>query len=97
MYILLILIAIIILLILLYIPWVFQKYDHYYPISYESPKIYNKEIYNPNFLLFGPPYVTTRNMSYDLRGDVQIPYFMNLPFNMTSRIPIKNRPLDFIS
>lgn len=40
---------------------------------------------------------STRNMSYDLRGDVQIPYLMNLPFNMSSRIPIQNKTLSDIS
>lgn len=40
---------------------------------------------------------STRNMSYDLRGDVQIPYFMQMPFNMTSIMPIQNTSLHEIS
>jgi hypothetical protein len=39
----------------------------------------------------------TRNMSYDLRGDVPIPYMMNLPFNMPESIPIRNKTLNDIS
>lgn len=40
---------------------------------------------------------STKNMSYDLRGDVQIPYFMQMPFNMTSIMPIQNTSLYEIS
>jgi hypothetical protein len=35
---------------------------------------------------------STRNMSYDLRGDVPIPYHMIFPFNMSTRAPIINAP-----
>jgi hypothetical protein len=35
---------------------------------------------------------TTRNMSYDLRGDYYIPK-MWTPFNMSSYVPIRNRSI----
>lgn len=38
-----------------------------------------------------------RGMSYDLRGDVPIPYYYQFPFNMSSRIPIRNKPLYLVS
>ena len=34
-----------------------------------------------------------RNMSYDLRGDVPIPYAGWSPFLMSSGVPIRNKPL----
>lgn len=40
---------------------------------------------------------STRNMSYDLRGDVPIPSIMIGPFNISSRIPIQNKSLSDIS
>lgn len=51
------------------------------------------EGFNNDFPFFNFPIGTTRNMSYDLRGDVPIPYFIWTPFNMTTRVPIQNRPL----
>lgn len=39
-----------------------------------------------------PEMRSTRNMSYDLRGDVPIPYHMIMPFNMSTRMPIINAP-----
>lgn len=39
-----------------------------------------------------------RNMSYDLRGDVPVPYYgWMFPFNASSRAPIYNKPLGLIS
>ena len=58
-------------------------YDYYYPDYYNT---------YTNFPFWNTQYGTTRNMSYDLRGDYYIPK-MWTPFNMSSYIPIINRPL----
>ena len=70
-------------------------YDYFapYPYSYPSPTE-NDPIYYP---IWNLPSRSTRNMSYDLRGDVPIPYVMNMPFNMSERAPIQNRTLGDIS
>ena len=46
-----------------------------------------------NFLFWNTPLENKRNMSYDLRGDVDIPYYYILPFNMSSTVPIKNKSI----
>lgn len=51
------------------------------------------EGFNNDFPFYNFPIGSTRNMSYDLRGDVPIPYFIWTPFNMTTRVPIRNKPL----
>lgn len=61
--------------------------------DYFAPVYYNDNI----FPFWNSPLRSTRNMSYDLRGDVPIPYIMNVPFNMSSRIPIQNKSLADIS
>jgi hypothetical protein len=73
-------------------------------MSYDTFSPYNgvnNYMYYPNNIQIEYPFWnstrSTRGMSYDLRGDVPIPYFMNLPFNMSSRIPIQNRTLSDIS
>jgi len=107
---LLILIALIILLLILWFPFAIKKqneqYDtinevSYYP--YDNINNDNNNFYDPylathtNFPFWNTQMGSTRNMSYDLRGDVPIPYYMNVPFNMGTRIPIRNRPLYAIS
>lgn len=76
-----------------------------YKIYYDSfspyiPDNNDDELYldtHTNFPFWNSQLGTKRNMSYDLRGDAPIPYFMNLPFNMPESIPIQNRPLSDIS
>ncbi|ARF09938.1 hypothetical protein Indivirus_6_4 [Indivirus ILV1] len=58
-------------------------------------------ISDPNLPFDSPwynPIRSTRNMSYDLRGDVTIPNtgFWS-PFNMSTLIPIQNKPLWMVS
>lgn len=101
---LLILAAVITLLFILYLPYSQKKIDHYdttYPSDfapYQSTNLYSgymePDAYPP---IWSSPLRSTRGMSYDLRGDVPIPYYMNLPFNMSTRIPIRNKPLYMVS
>ncbi len=49
------------------------------------------------YQIWNQPLRSTRNMSYDLRGDVPIPYYINMPWNMSERMPIQNRTLSDIS
>jgi len=64
-----------------YLPYITDPYTH----TYTDFPFWNTQI------------GSTRNMSYDLRGDVPIPYHMWTPFNMSSRIPIQNKPLYMVS
>ena len=101
---LLALIALIILLLILWFPYIFnrnKRYDHYDIITSPTYQEYNDEYrshYDPydthtNFPFWNSQLGSTRNMSYDLRGDVPIPHYMNIPFNMGTRVPIRNKPL----
>ena len=103
---LLVLAAIIILLLILYFPFAFTKREQYEAINEVPYNFYNNEnnnFYDPymrthtNFPFWNTQLGSTRNMSYDLRGDVPIPYYMEVPFNMTTRIPIRNKPLYAVS
>ena len=40
---------------------------------------------------------TTKNMSYDIRGDVPIPYTYTGPWNQSTLRPIQNKPLWMVS
>lgn len=90
-----------ILLIVIFLFILFLLYDLTKNISYDTFSPYNGEnnyAYYPFMNTpFWNPLRSTRGMSYDLRGDVPIPYFMNLPFNMSERIPIQNKTLNDIS
>lgn len=55
------------------------------------------ENFYTNNLFWNTQLGNKKNMSYDLRGDVPIPYFTIFPFNMSSTFPIMNRPLYSIS
>lgn len=74
-------------------------YDSYKIMYYDyfNPYIPNNYAYYPYYPFWNLSTRHTRNMSYDLRGDVPIPYFMNLPFNMPENMPIENRTLSDIS
>ena len=92
------------LLIILFLSIIFLLYDLTKGITRDNFSPYNDEneyAYYPfkNTLEypFWNPLRSTRGMSYDLRGDVPIPYLMNMPFNMSERIPIQNRTLNDIS
>ena len=86
---------IIFLLFILYLLYDLSKivvYDYFY-----YPKYVNYNDYTNYEQPFWNSTRHTRGMSYDLRGDVPIPYFMNLPFNITERVPIQNKTLNEIS
>ncbi len=92
-----------ILLTLIFVTIIFLLYSLIKPVSYDlfSPYVSTNSNYPywdtlPNYPFWNSQR-STRNMSYDLRGDVQIPYLINLPFNMSSRIPIQNKTLNDIS
>lgn len=57
----------------------------------------NNYNYHNYYQLWNEPMRSTRNMSYDLRGDVPIPNYINMPWNMSERMPIQNRSLSDIS
>ncbi len=92
-----------ILLVLIFLLITFLLYSLTKTVTYDlfSPYISNNSNYpywdNESSYPFWNSQRSTRNMSYDLRGDVPIPYFMNLPFNMSSRVPIQNKTLSDIS
>jgi hypothetical protein len=46
-----------------------------------------------NFLFWNTQLGSTRNMSYDLRGDVSLAHTYTGPWNNPTRFPIRNRPL----
>lgn len=56
---------------------------------YRDPWYYT----HSNYPFWNTQLGTKRNMSYDLRGDVSINSVGWVPFNMSSWIPIRNRPL----
>ena len=73
--------------------------DHFAPYrrSYSAPI---DDVYygtHTNFPFWNTQLGSRRGMSYDLRGDIAIPDYINMPFNMSSRIPIRNRPLYMVS
>jgi len=78
-----------------------SKKDHFYDNSVFSnwgnfnpgyPDYYNSGNFNPG------PLRSTRGMSHDLRGDVQIPDTGFVPiFNMSTLRPIRNKPLWMVS
>ena len=102
-------VLIILLLINLYIKFQ-NKYDYYLPniggywdydpdykYYYKDPLYYTHPGYPENSFIWNAPLRSTRNMSYDLRGDVSINEKAWLPFNWSSWIPIRNKPLYAIS
>ena len=100
----------ILLLLLLIRLFSFNKYDHYLPniggywdydpdykYYYKDPLYYTLPQYPENQFIWNAPLRSTRNMSYDLRGDVSINSKAWLPFNWSSWIPIRNKPLPDVS
>jgi hypothetical protein len=64
-----------------------KSYEHYAPFgpTHEGPYPYTYSYYYP----YVSPYPNlrhTKNMSYDIRGDVPISHIMNMPFNMSPLI-----------
>lgn len=77
---------IILVLFLILLTYIFdKKQDKFYPLSPYATGIYP---------IWNEPTRSTRNMSYDLRGDVPIPEtgFWS-PWNMSTIRPIQNTPL----
>ena len=70
-------------------------YDYFAP--YPNPSISPIENNYISYPIWNLSSRSTRNMSYDLRGDVPIPYFVNMPFNMSERMPIQNKTLSDIA
>ena len=65
----------------------FESFDNeYYPVYYYTYPPY-----------WGYQTGTTRNMSYDLRGDIPIPYHQVSPWNQPTSFPIQNKPLYLVS
>lgn len=91
MYIYILIAIVVFLLILTYIFDQEDKKDHFY-MMYPA----NTDV--PYYPIWNIPTRSTRNMSYDLRGDVPIPDtgFWS-PFNMSTLRPIQNKPLWMIS
>ncbi len=90
-------IALIMLFIVLY---VFIRTNYNYHSNVENYLQYISDPYThtyTNFPFWNTQIGSTRNMSYDLRGDVPIPYQIIPPFNMSSIVPIQNKPLYMIS
>ena len=90
-------IALILLFLILIIPYMFRKINHSHaPVTTQT---IHDPYYIPqtDFPFWNTQLGSKRNMSYDLRGDASIPYIMWTPFNMPSRIPIRNKPLYLVS
>ena len=95
-------IALIILIILL--QYLFTKRSDSFASIRNSPaSVYYDEYYDPafdthtNFAFWNTQRGTKRGMSYDLRGDVPIGQRQIFPFNMSSTVPIVNKPLYMVS
>lgn len=91
--------SIIIILFLLFLTYIFDtktKKDHFYTMypAWDDDAAIRSNI----FPVWNAPTRSTRNMSYDLRGDVPIPDtgFWS-PFNMSTLRPIQNKPLWMVS
>jgi len=109
----LILVAVFIFLLVLCFPYIMnhmpKKHNNYNTIinSHKPHNSYNPhnpylESYNTfnthtSYPFLNSQYGSRRGMSYDLRGDVLIPYYIQLPYNMGTRIPIKNKQLVLVS
>ena len=107
----LLLATLIILIIILYIPKLFGNIDNFFaPVNkpyyqnYQDYPRFNRadldDFYintHTNFPFWNTQLGNKGNMSYDLRGDIPSPYFMWLPFNMASTVPIRNKPLYMVS
>jgi len=97
------LVALIIILLVLWLPFINKHNEHYNHgvIGFPYHQYNNKyeQQYDPyfdthtNFPFWNSQLGSKRGMSYDLRGDVPIPYSMQFPFNMGTRTPIINKPL----
>ena len=76
--------------------------DTFAPI-HRSRYNYDNYEYDPalnthtNFAFWNTQRGTKRGMSYDLRGDVPIGQRQWFPFNMSSTMPIINKPLYMVS
>jgi hypothetical protein len=55
--------------------------------------IYNNHLEESFFPFFSDTYGTTRNMSYDIRGDPYIPFVPVSPWNNPEVLPIRNREM----
>ena len=86
----------ILLFILLILCVIYFIYNYSYHRRYKHIKTDNYEpIYYTGYNWLPSP--STRNMSYDIRGDIPIPYYIDTPFNMSTRVPIMNKPLYMVS
>lgn len=105
-----IIITLIILIGILYvIPMVFRKLENFFaPVDRayyhyaDYPRLHRADLdydymTHTNFPFWNTQLGNKRNMSYDLRGDVWYPNLMWTPFNMTSTVPIRNKPLYLVS
>jgi hypothetical protein len=99
---------VLILLIFLIFLYIFiNKREGFSVIPRSSNEYDYQYYYNPHNIsdlpYYGDPYPftissrSTRNMSYDLRGDVPVTYQDVGPWNNSTRGPIYNRPLASIS
>lgn len=100
------------LIILLIILWILcildnknKHYDHYVSITDTPYQRYGTEyesLHDPhlqtytNYPFWNLQVGSKRGMSYDLRGDIPIPY-RQFAWNNGTRIPIRNKPLAVIS
>ena len=91
-----IIISLIILLLLLLLFFVYNIHNTATVITFQKKENMDPSLYT-NFPFWNTQLGSKRNMSYDLRGDVPIPYHMVFPFNMSTRIPIMNKPLSAVS
>lgn len=95
MIILFIILAVLLFLIILCIPFIFP-----HPRNKIHNNIKTRPTPSPNIIYETYPQYpfwnalrSTRNMSYDLRGEAGMPPLMWTPFNMSPHIPIINEPL----
>ncbi len=67
----------------------YERYKYYeYYIDLYDPKSIFDPIWDPRLLI-----QTKRNMSYDLRGDIPIPYTVVSPWNNSELNPIHNNSI----
>lgn len=95
-------IAFAIIILILLLPYLFKSInkDHFDQPAYYYPD-QDPELYDPsydthtNFAFWNTQRGTRRGMSYDLRGDAGAPIGQRMwvPFNMSTSMPIVNKPL----
>ena len=98
--------AVAFIILILIIPYLFcgRIRDKFTAVSLPMPIHFDDgEYYDPafdthtNFAFWNTQRGTKRGMSYDLRGDVPIGQRHIFPFNMSSTMPIVNKPLWAVS